>query len=388
VLRDPLRFTSHSNPERKDNVVFSVSRRSLLRGSGIALTAGLLPHAWASLDTDQEERSIHLNLNENAWGPSPRVSPALEREFSRLARYADAVSAQTFAEQIAAYERVSVDQVVLGEILGALGLWLASQGGAGGEFVYSTPGYLALIDAAAHLGGVGVPVPLNNRYENDLPELRAKVGPKTRALYLINPHNPTGTVSDPGVFLRFLSEVSQGAPAIVDEAYLEYTSEFESRSAVSLVRDGANVVVFRTFDKIHGLAGLPIGYTIAPRKLAAALRAQGLGDAESLGRLNIAAASAALGDAQHVVHVRDAVTAERAKWNAKLDELTLAHTDSKANFVFFNAGRPQGELASLLRKRGIEIGRAFPPYTNWVRITIGLPEENQRVQQVLQSVLY
>jgi histidinol-phosphate aminotransferase len=367
-------------------VSFSLSRRSLLRGSGAALTVGLLPHAWASFDAQQEENSIHLNLNENAWGPSPQVAPALEREFSRLSRYADAVAAQAFAEQIAAHERVSVDQVVLGEILGALGLWLGSQGGPGGEFIYSTPGYLALIDAAAHVGGVGVPVPLNERYENDLPALQAKVGPKTRALYLINPHNPTGTVTDPDTFLRFLSEVSQKAPAIVDEAYLEYTPEFASRSSVSLVRDGASVLVFRTFDKIHGLAGLPIGYTIAPRNLASALRAEGLGDAESLGRLNIAAASAALADAQHVTRVRDAVTVERAKWNAKLDELKLAHTDSKTNFVFFHAGRPQHELAASLHRHGIEIGRAFPPYTNWARITIGLPEENQRAQQALQSL--
>lgn len=70
----------------------------------------------------------------------------------------------------------------------------------------------------------------------------------------------------------------------MDEEYLEYTPDFESRSAVSLVRDGANVLVFRTFDKIHGLAGLPIGYTLAPRALAAELHRQGLGDAESLGR--------------------------------------------------------------------------------------------------------
>jgi histidinol-phosphate aminotransferase len=76
---------------------------------------------------------------------------------------------------------------------------------------------------------------------------------------------------------------------------MEYTAEFSLRSAVSLVRDGANVMVFRTFDKIHALAGLPIGYVLAPRALADALRKQGAGDAEALGRLNIAAASAGCG---------------------------------------------------------------------------------------------
>jgi histidinol-phosphate aminotransferase len=364
-----------------------LSRRSLLKGSGLALTAGLLPNALASVDAPAETDTVHLNLNENAWGPSAKVPPAIEREFSRLSRYANATLAQAFAEQIAAYERVPVEQVVLGEILGALGLWLGSQGGPGGEFIYSTPGYLALVDAASHVGGLGVPVPLNDHYENDLPALAARVGAKTRALYLINPHNPTGTVSDADAFRHFLEKVSQHAPVIVDEAYLEYTADFESRSAVSLVRDGANLLVFRTFDKIHGLAGMPIGYTLAPKKLAADLRMQGVGDAESLGRLNIAAASAALADTAHVARVRSAVAAEREKWTAVLDKLKLKHTQSAASFIFFDTQRPQSELAAEMRKHGVEIARAFPPYTNWARITIGLPEENQKAQDALRAAI-
>jgi hypothetical protein len=100
-------------------------------------------------------------------------------------------------------------------------------------------------------------------------------------------------------------------------------------------RDGANVLVFRTFDKIHGLAGLPIGYTLAPRSLAEALRKQGVGDAESLGRLNISAASAALSDTAHVRQIRHITASERTKWVSVLDRLALAHTASHANFIFF-----------------------------------------------------
>lgn len=352
--------------------------------------ASLLPAsagAGLSAGGPSSQRVIHLNLNENAFGPSPSVEPVLRRDFDRLSRYADAAAAQAFAEQIAAYERVDVQQVVLGEILGALGLYLGSEGGPGGEFIYSTPGYLALIDAAAHVGGAGIPVPLNAQYENDLPGLAAKVHSRTRGLYLINPHNPTGTVSENTEFKRFLREVSQRAPVIVDEAYLEYTGDFESRSAVSLVRDGANVLVFRTFDKIHGLAGLPIGYTLAPRALAEALRKQGVGDAESLGRLNISAASAALADTAHVRRIRELTAAEQTKWALVLRQLALPHTSSHANFIFFDAGVPQSELAAAMRRQGVEIGRTFPPYTNWARITIGRPDENRTAQQVLRQVL-
>jgi histidinol-phosphate aminotransferase len=350
--------------------------------------ASLLPAAGAAEHPASPDRKlIYLNLNESAFGPSPRVPRAIQSELSRVSRYADASSAQAFAEQIAAYERVPVDQIVLGEILGALGLYLGSKGGPGGEFVYSTPGYLALIDAASRVGGVGVPVQLDAYYKNDLPALAARVNSKTRALYLINPHNPTGTVSDDPSFKRFLREVSQKAPVIVDEAYLEYTPDFETRSAVSLVREGADVLVFRTFDKIHGLAGLPIGYSIVPRALGSALRAQGVGDAESLGRLNIAAASAALADRTHVRQVRSATAIERRKWAAFLKDLKLTSTDSQANFVFFDAGHPQELVAGAMRDRGVVIGRSFPPYTNWARISIGQPEENSVARESLRTIV-
>ncbi len=232
-----------------------------------------------------------------------QVRFAIEHSLPQLARYATTELSQQFTEQVAAYEQISPDQVILGEILGGLGLYLGSNGGPGGEFVYSTPGYLALVNATANVGGIGVPVLLNAAFENDLPALRQHIGAKTRAVYLINPHNPTGTLNDTAAFHTFLREASAHAPVIVDEAYLEYSPDFRMRFAALLVQDRANVLVFRTFDKIHGLAGLHIGYTIGPRALIAALRKQGLGDGEVLGRFNLVAASAALSDATHIPRI-------------------------------------------------------------------------------------
>ena len=369
------------------------TRRDLLKSSGFILGAGILApqlvFAGVSKATppSEEESLVRLSLNENPYGPSPKVAPALQREFGRLDRYADAPMARQFAEQIAEYEHIPVEQVVLGEILDLLGLFLGSSGGPGGEFLYSTPGYLALIDAAAHVGGIGVPVPLNAQYQNDLLALKSKVNKKTRAIYLINPHNPTGTINDDEALKSFLRETSQSAVVVVDEAYLEYTADFDTRSAASLVREGANLVVFRTFDKIHGLAGMPIGYVLAPRSLADALRKEGAGDAEGLGRLNLVAASAALADTAQVASTREAVAKERSLWLSVLRELNLPHTDSRANFVFFDTGRPQPTVAAAMREQGIDIGRAHPPYTNWARITIGLPSDNLRAQNALRARL-
>jgi histidinol-phosphate aminotransferase len=371
-----------------------LSRRYLLKSSAALFAVSVITsaEAYASggaacAESSPSRHTIRLSFNENPYGPSSNVAEAVQHDFTHLNRYADSAAAQRLAEQIATYERVPIEQVVLGEILGLLGLYLGSRDGPGGEFIYSMPGYLALIDAAARVGGIGVPVPLNARYQNDLPALRAKVNERTRAIYLLNPHNPTGTVNDDKEFKRFLGENPQHVVAIVDEAYLEYATDFASRSAVSLVRDGANVMVFRTFDKIHALAGLPIGYVLAPRALADALTKQGAGDAESLGRLNIAAASAALRDTAQVESTRNAVGQEREIWLSVLRDLKLEHTETTANFVFFNAGMPQPKLAAAMLSRCIDIGRAHPPYTNWARITIGLPEENQSAQVALRLCL-
>ncbi len=361
------------------------SRRTLLKSSTLALATSALPHLPANAAAPDE--AIRLCFNENPYGPSPTVAQAIARELPRSNRYADATTAQAFAEQIAAHEKIPFDQVVLGEILGLLGLYLGSQSRSGGEFLYSTPGYLALIDSAANAGSVGVSVPLDAEYRNDLPALLAHITPRTRALYLVNPHNPTGTVNDDTAFKNFLTEASHHAIAIVDEAYLEYTPDFKTRTSANLTRSGANVAVFRTFDKIQGLAGLPIGYVLAPKSLAAALRKQGAGDPESLGRLNLAAAQAALADTTQVASTREAVARERTLWLRTLDDLKLPHTDTVANFIFFNAARPQAQVAQAMLARGINIGRAHPPLTNWVRITIGLPEENRRTQAALREIL-
>jgi len=369
------------------------TRRELLKSSGIILGTGLLAPQLVLADvskptpSSKAERLVRLSLNENPYGPSPNVARAVQLELGRLSRYADEPLARRLAEQIAEHEQIPVEQVVLGEILDLLGSFLSSSSGPGGEFLYSTPGYLALIDAAALVGGIGVPVPLNAQYQNDLVALKSKLNAKTRGIYLINPHNPTGTINDDEAFKSFLRESSQSAVVVVDEAYLEYTSDFATRSAVSLVREGANVVVFRTFDKIYGLAGMPIGCVLAPRSLADALRKQGGGQAEDLGRLNLVAASAALADTAHVEHTRRTIANERALWLALLSELKLPHTDTYANFVFFDTGRPQPVLAAAMRERGIDIGRTHPPYTNWARITIGLPAENLRAQNALRASL-
>ncbi|MGC4027526.1 MAG: histidinol-phosphate transaminase [Steroidobacteraceae bacterium] len=334
-----------------------------------------------------QQAVVDLSLNENPYGPSPLVVPAVREEMSGLYRYVTNAEVAELTALLAAKEGVAPEQIVLGDLLEPLGLYLSLKEGPGGEFIYSVPGYPALTDAAARVGGVVIGVPLDRRMENDLPAIAARVGDRTRAVFLVNPHNPSGTVNDAAKLHEFLRTVSKKALVVVDEAYLEYSDDFAGRTAAAHTRAGENVLVYRTLAKVWGLAGMPLGYAVAPRPVADFLRQQGLGGAHDQNRLTLVAAAAGLHDPGYIEGVRTAVAAERVRWHAALDALGLRHTDSQANFVYFDAGRPQTQVAAALQAEGVIVARAFPPYDNWVRITIGLPEENVRAQQALRKVL-
>lgn len=376
-----------------DTAAFDPSRRRWLQAGGLGVAAAVLAPAAAAARAGSPAPGgaapagpIRLDLNESSYGPSPRVATAVQRALADLPRYVTAAQADALQRQIAALEGVAPEQVIIGEVLEALGQHLAIDQG-GGEFVYSVPGYGALVDAAAPFGGRAVEVPLDARLGNDLPALAAAVGPDTRALYLVNPHNPSGTLSDGAAFDTFVLAAARRTLVIVDEAYLDYRDDFARLTAARHLRAGANVAVFRTFGKLHALAGLQIGYVLAPRPLADALRRRGVGDAHALNQLSIAAASASLADPGYLAGVRRQVAAERVRWLQVLDGLGLRYAQPAASFVFFDAGRPQPQVAAGLLARGVQIGRPFPPYATWARITIGRPEENATAQRALREVL-
>jgi histidinol-phosphate aminotransferase len=329
---------------------------------------------------------IRLSLNENPFGPSPVALEAIKKHLGNLSRYAtDEVIELT--RTIAEREDIGADQIVLGEVLDVLGLYLSASGRAAGEFIYSEPGYTALVNAVAPAGGIVVGVPLNQRLENDLPAIAAKVNAHTRAIYLVNPHNPTGTVSDAAQFIDFVSELSKHTLVIVDEAYLEFTPDFAKRTVVSLVRNNAQVAVFRTFSKIYGLAGLAIGYTLAPARLAASLKDFGMGAFYDLNRLSLVAANASLLDTNYVNVVREKIAAERNAWHELFRTLNIRFAESHANFVFFDSGHPHQITAEALAARSIDIGRAYPLLDSWARVSIGLPEDNAVARQAVAEFL-
>src|ERR1700730_16630744 len=252
-----------------------MNRREWLAVSGMALSGLALPARSGDAQSTMHSFPLRLSLNENPFGPSSLAVAAIKNQLGELCLYSND-GASDLTQAIVAREDVSANQIVLGEILEALGLHLAMNGPAGGEFIYSEPGYTALVDAVAPGGGVVIGVPLDQRLQNDLSTIAAKASSRTRAIYLVNPHNPSGTVNDAATFMTFVRDMSQRTTVIVDEAYLEFEPDCIERTVVGLTRAGENVVVFRTFGKIYGLAGLSMGYAVAPKEIATALKHAGI----------------------------------------------------------------------------------------------------------------
>jgi len=329
---------------------------------------------------------VRLSLNENPFGPASSVVAALRLEFANLCRYTDLGFGELLGA-IAAKEGVSQEQIILGEILEPLGTYLSLQVGPGAEFIYSDPGYTALIDSASAVGGVGIPVPLNREMRNDLPTIASKINRRTRAVYLVNPHNPTGTVHDAEELQSFVLTVSDRTLVIVDEAYLAFADSYAQRTLAPLVGAGKNVIVFRTFAKAYGLAGLDIGYGLLPKAIGQTLDKQGLNNPHLFNRLAVAAAVASIKDVNYISGVADKVARERGAWSQLLRELKVNASASSGNFVFFETGIPHADFAASLLREGVDIGRAFPPYDRWARISIGLPEENAIARAAVRKVL-
>ncbi|MFI8570621.1 pyridoxal phosphate-dependent aminotransferase [Stenotrophomonas bentonitica] len=383
MTRPTMAGTLPADPQRRHWLSAGLTTAAV---AALAPVAGSAAAAAPSAAADTATDVLRLDLNESSYGPSPRVGPAVQRALVEAPRYVSAAQLQALQVQIATLEGVAPEQVIVGEVLEALGQHLALTEGAGG-FIYSVPGYGALVDAARPFGGRAVEVPLNARLENHLPALLAAITPDTRALFVVNPHNPSGTLSPGADFDRFVSAAQARTLVIVDEAYLDYREDAAALSAVRLLRQGQNVVVFRTLGKIHALAGLQVGYALAPTGLAGALRQRGVGGAHAQNQLSLAAAAAALADTAHVAQVRRSVALERQRWRQVLTGLGLRSTEAAGNFVFVDTGRPHAAVAAGLLQQGVRIARVFAPYDTWVRITIGTPAENRRAHQALRHVL-
>lgn len=368
-----------------------LNRRQWLKAAGVTLAAAAVAPRLSRLaaaplpaTSPAAPGPVQLSWNENPFGPSPAVQAAMRAAVGRTCRYPDAEE-DALRELVATREGVPAAQVLLGcgsgEILEAAGL---HYGANGGEIVAADPTFMQLLSAAERGGGKAVRVPLNARLEHDLPAMAAAVGPKTGLVYIVNPHNPTGTICPPETLRGFVQELSARVPVMVDEAYRECMDDPAAQTCVGLVRAGHNVIIARTFSKIYGLAGARLGYAITTRKIADALRVHFTG---SLSLATLEGGRAALGDEAFVTATRAQLKAGREALEALARSLGKEHAAARGNFAFIRTGLPAKEFQDKMRAEGVLVGRPFPPLHDWSRITIGLPSEMELCHRAMRKVL-
>src|SRR5882672_2870649 len=329
---------------------------------------------------------IRLDSNENPYGPSPAARQAILASVSEAPRYAD-VTIETLTKQLAAREGVATSQIVIGtgsgELLRMAGL-LAVTTNPEAELVASRPTYEELPEFAEKLGLKLHWIAPDADLRHDLPAMRAAITELTRLVYVCNPNNPTGTAVTRDALEFFIRSVPAHCTVIVDEAYMDLVDQPGVATVAGLVKDVPNMIVLRTFSKIHGLAGLRIGYSISPVALAQRFAALSLTWPNSTG---ISAATASFNDHAFLQATRAALVGDRARVQATLDRMGLRRSAAQGNFVFFDTGAPLKRFQDGMFAAGIKVGRHFDSYDTWARVTIGVHREVDRFLGALPHAL-
>jgi histidinol-phosphate aminotransferase len=375
----------------------SVSRRTLLRNIGVGAVVGaavpalrglaLAPATEAALWGNSapavpraggsvEVGPVLLYRNENPYGPSEKVLEVL-RESAVVANRYPRTEYDTLTEKLAALHHVKREQIVLGcgsgEILCMAALTFLK---SGKKLVQAAPTFPALGKLAQTAGIEVADVPLNKRYEHDLGAMLDRARSSTGLVYVVNPNNPTGSITPRKDIEAFVSKLPSDVTVLIDEAYHHFASPGASyESFLDRPLGDPRVIVCRTFSKIYGLAGMRIGYAVATPEIAKRLGAGFPGWSVSV--VSARAASAALDDVDYVRLGIKRNTDDRQEFMNQVNARMLRAIDSQTNFVMVNPMRPPEEVVEHLKKNNILIGPVYPALSKYNRISLGTPGEMQ-----------
>ena len=338
-----------------------------------------------------EAQLVELGSNENPYGASPDARQAIQKALDGIHIYPDPLGGD-LKRALAAHHGVQPANLLLGNGSHELLMQFAQVfAGPGDEVVASKFGFAVYALAAQAAGATLRPAPALPRENamprgHDLAGLRASIGPRTKLVYLANPNNPTGTWYAADEFAAFMAQVPGDVIVVVDEAYAEFTDAPDYASALPLVTRHPNLVVTRTFSKAYALAGLRVGYAVAHPQLIAVM--ERVRESFNVNALGLAAAEAALADAEHLQSSVAGNAVQRAALADALRERGLKVSPSQTNFLLVEFGDDAGRIESRLVSRGVVL-RPMGGYGlgECLRITVGTEAENARLLQVLDEVM-
>jgi histidinol-phosphate aminotransferase len=373
-----------------------VSRRRFF--GGVASAAGLLalrpgelltqqaaqPRRQATLD--EYDSFAKLAFNENNYGPPESVLKAMTQAFKYANRYG--YPDGDIVQAIAKHHGVEPGNVLLGagsgEILDVACTALLMDDK---KVVGSEPSYNVLYSTATALKADQIKLPLLKDYRQDIPGLIRATRKNYRDVgfvYLCNPNNPTGNIVTRQEVASLLNAIPEDVPVLIDEAYHHYVEDPAYATSVPYVLEGRQVIVARTFSKISGLAGMRLGYAIAPRELLQRMRPHMTGTINAIVKWG---GAAALKDTAAMEWVRKETLALRKKTTAALEAMGYPVIPSETNFFMVHLKRPVQPVIEEFRKQGVQVGRPFPPMLEHLRVSIGLPAEMDRFMTAFKTIM-
>ena len=329
--------------------------------------------------------AILINSNENPYGPSPHAVAAITGSETVACRYPDDLYARA-VRSIASLHHVDAENVALGcgstEILRVCD---AAFVGADKQLVVAEPTFEAVTYYAQVSRASAVKVPLTSDFRHDLPAMAQACANGVGLVYICNPNNPTATINTRNEFADFLSKVPASTYVLVDEAYFHFVTDPRYSSVVDMIPRHSNLIVTRTFSKVYGMAGMRLGYAIAQKETLELMRRELLFDNGNAAVLSAAVASLADADIvptnkKRLNDTRNLVTSELAKSGYRV-------IPSHANFFMVDTGDDVAPVIKAFHDRKIIVGRKFPSMGNWLRVSVGKPEEMQKFLAAFRQIV-
>ncbi|TET19243.1 MAG: histidinol-phosphate transaminase [Candidatus Cloacimonadota bacterium] len=332
-----------------------------------------------------EDEIVKLASNESAAGTSPKAIEAMKKSIEEMYLYPDDVC-YYLKRGLAKHLGVAEENIFTGNgsvelILYAPLAYLSS----GDEFLTSEQAFLIGKISAKVMGAVFTAVPEKD-YKHDLNAMRDALNEKTKIIYLDNPSNPLGTKHSRKEIEDFVYSIPDGILIMLDEAYYEFVRDSDFPDSIQFVKENKNVLILRTFSKIYGLAGMRIGYGIAPPEIISTIRKTRI--PFNVSRLGQIAELAALEDEDHVSRTVQLIDEGKKYLSGEFEKMGVFYIPSCTNFITLKPGIDVKKLFAKLQKRGIIIrplaGYGMPDF---IRVTIGTMKQNKRFIKALKEIL-
>lgn len=327
-----------------------------------------------------------LSNNENPYGPPESVMKAMTDAFKYANRYGSPDGG--IVDAIASHHGVKPEHVLIGE--GSSELLDISDAAftrEGRKVVGADPTYATIFQYAAGTKSEGILIPLRADYTQDIPAMIRAVKANYRdvgLVYLCNPNNPTGVIVPKADVKQLLDGVPDDVPVLIDEAYHHFVEDPNYETSTKYVLEDRPVIILRTFSKIIGLAGMRLGYAVAPKRLIDRMKVYSIN--YGVNQIVRYGGVAGLADTAAQAKVRALNTELRTRTTRELERLGYPVIPSQTNFFMVQIDKDVTQVGAEFKKRGVLVGRPFPPMTRHLRVSVGSAEEMDRFMKAFKEL--